>query len=104
MINDDDIKYLLEDPVNAKDLLLRRFDLFVKVFHFYMEREDFIIMPFHRQIITKLMSYVYGWNEKQNLYIGISPRSGKSKLCIYFMAWAYAMNPFSNFIYTAKLS
>ena len=101
MINDDDIKYLLEDPVNAKDLLLRRFDLFVKVFHFYMEREDFIIMPFHRQIITKLMSYVYGWNEKQNLYIGISPRSGKSKLCIYFMAWAYAMNPFSNFIYTS---
>lgn len=101
MINDDDIKYLLDDPANAKDLLLRRFDLFVKVFHYYMEREQFIIMPFHKQIIAKLMSYVYGTNEKQNLYIGISPRSGKSKLCIYFMAWAYAMNPFSNFIYTS---
>lgn len=101
MINDDDIKYLLDDPANARDLLLRRFDLFVQIFHYYMEREQFIIMPFHKQIITKLMSYVYGWNEKQNLYIGISPRSGKSKLCIYFMAWAYAMNPFSNFIYTS---
>lgn len=101
MINDDDIKYLLDDPANARDLLLRRFDLFVRIFHYYMEREQFIIMPFHKQIITKLMSYVYGWNEKQNLYIGISPRSGKSKLCIYFMAWAYAMNPFSNFIYTS---
>lgn len=101
MINDEDIKYLLDDPVNAKDLLLKRFDLFVQVFHFYMEREQFVIMPFHREIISKLMSYVYGTNEKQNLYIGISPRSGKSKLCIYFMAWAYAMNPFSNFIYTS---
>lgn len=104
MINDEDIQYLLNDPKNARDLLLRRFDLFVKVFHFYMEREQFIIMPFHKKIIDKLISYVKGTNEKQNLYIGISPRSGKSKLCIYFMAWSYAMNPFSNFIYTSYSS
>ena len=50
------------------------------------------------------MDYVYGRNQKQNLYIGISPRSGKSQLCIYFMAWSYAMNPFSNFIYTSYSS
>ncbi len=101
MINDDDIKDLLADPINAKYLLLRRFDIFVRVFHWYMEHEQFIIRPFHEEIIKKLMSYVKGTNEKQNLYIGISPRSGKSKLCIYFMAWSYALNPFSNFIYTS---
>ena len=101
MINDDDIKDLLLDPINAKYLLLRRFDIFVRVFHWYMEHEQFIIRPFHEEIINKLMSYVKGTNEKQNLYIGISPRSGKSKLCIYFMAWSYALNPFSNFIYTS---
>lgn len=100
-INDDDIQYLLSDPVNAKDLLLRNFPLFVKVFHYYMERSQFIFMPFHYEICNKLMSYVYGINEKQNLYIGISPRSGKSKLSIYFMAYSYAINPFSNFIYTS---
>lgn len=101
MINDDDIKYLLEEPEAAKVSLLRDFALFVQIFHWYMEREQFVLMPFHYKIINKLMSYVYGTNEKQNLYIGLSPRSGKSKLCIYFMAWAYAMNPFSNFIYTS---
>ena len=101
MINDEDIKSLLLDPINAKYLLLHRFDIFVRVFHWYMEHEQFIIRPFHEEIIKKLMSYVNGTNEKQNLYIGISPRSGKSKLCIYFMAWSYAINPFSNFIYTS---
>ena len=100
-ISDEDIKYLLDNPKEAQDMLLNDFVLFVKVFHFYMEREEFIFMPFHQKICDKLMDYVFGRNEKQNLYIGISPRSGKSKLSIYFMAYSYAINPFSNFIYTS---
>lgn len=100
-ITDDDIRYLLDNPKEARDLLLNDFVLFVKVFHFYMERESFIFMPFHQKICDKLMDYVFGRNEKQNLYIGISPRSGKSKLSIYFMAYSFAINPFSNFIYTS---
>lgn len=104
MITNEDIEDLLKEPENARDLLLRRFDIFVRVFHWYMEHDQFIMMPFHKQIIQKLMDYVYGRNKKQNLYIGISPRAGKSQLCIYFMAWSYAMNPFSNFIYTSYSS
>ena len=100
-ITDADIDRLLESPRESRDVLLRDFTLFVRVFHFYMEREEFIFMPFHQRICDKLMDYVFGRNKKQNLYIGISPRSGKSKLSIYFMAYAYAINPCSNFIYTS---
>ena len=100
-ITDEDIQYMLDHPLDAQRALLRDFAAFVRVFHFYMEREEFIFMPFHQKICNKLMDYVFGRNKKQNLYIGISPRSGKSKLCIYFMAYSYAINPFSNFIYTS---
>lgn len=91
----------MEEPLKARFDLLGSFELFVQVFHYYMEREQFIFMPFHKEIAKKLTAYVNGTNEKQNLYLGLSPRSGKSKLSIYFIAWSYAINPACNFIYTS---
>lgn len=100
-INDDDIKWLMDNPNEAKVVLLNDFCLFIRVFHYYMTRSQFMIMPFHRDLADKLVAYMKGDNEKQNLYIGISPRAGKSQLIIDFCAYSYAANPFSNFIYTS---
>lgn len=100
-INDDDIKWLMDNPNEAKQVLLGNFCTFIRVFHFYMTRSQFDIMPFHYEIARKLISYVKGTNEKQNLYLGLSPRAGKSQIIIYFNAFSFAANPFSNFIYTS---
>lgn len=100
-INDDDILWLMRNPREAKVLLLGDFSLFIRVFHYYMTRTQFILRPFHKEIAAKLISYIKGTNEKQNLYIGLSPRAGKSQLIIYFNAFSYAANPYSNFIYTS---
>ena len=100
-INDEDIQWLLDNPKEAKYVLLGDFCRFIRVFHYYMTRSQFDIMPFHRELARKLVAYMRGENEKQNLYIGLSPRAGKSQLIIYFNAYSYAANPFSNFIYTS---
>jgi predicted phage terminase large subunit-like protein len=39
--------------------------------------------------------------DKNFLYIGMPPRFGKSQIIKYFIAWSYAINPKSNFIYTS---
>ena len=100
-ITDEDIQWLLDNPKEAKYVLLGDFCRFIRVFHYYMTRSQFDIMPFHRELARKLVAYMRGENEKQNLYIGLSPRAGKSQLIIYFNAYSYAANPFSNFIYTS---
>ena len=100
-INDDDIQWLLDNPLEAKHLLLGDFTIFIRVFHYYMTRSQFDIQPFHYEIARKLISYVKGTNKKQNLYLGLSPRAGKSQIIIYFNAFSFAANPFSNFIYTS---
>lgn len=100
-INDNDIQWLLDNPKEAKVVLLNDFCLFIRVFHYYMTRSQFEIKPFHKDLADKLVSYMKGTNEKQNLYIGLSPRAGKSQMIIDFCAYSYAANPFSNFIYTS---
>lgn len=100
-IDDEDIQWLLDNPKEAKIVLLEDFCRFIRVFHYYMTRSQFDIMPFHRELANKLVAYMKGENERQNLYIGLSPRAGKSQLIIYFNAYSFAANPFSNFIYTS---
>jgi hypothetical protein len=100
-INDDDIRELLDNPKEARVVLLGNFITFVRVFHYYMTRSQFDVQPFHIELANKLVAYMKGTNKKQNLYIGISPRAGKSQLIIDFCAYSYAANPFSNFIYTS---
>jgi len=101
IITDETIEYFRTHPKEAREAFFTDFTLFVAVFHWYMERQQWIFRDFHREIGAKLTEYVTGENEKQNLYIGVSPRAGKSKLCIYFIAWCYGINPKSNFLYTS---
>lgn len=101
VITDETIQLLFEDPESARKWFMTDFCGFVAVFHWYMTRQQWIFRDFHREIAAKLYEYVSGTNKKQNLYIGVSPRAGKSALCIYFIAWCYAINPKSNFLYTS---
>ena len=92
---------LLENPAEARTLLRCDFKLFIKVFHWYMIRQEFIFLPFHLMLIKKFEDIVFGRNEKQNLAISIPPRTGKSTIVKYFIAWTYAINPNCNNIYTS---
>lgn len=104
IITDEKIDELLKYPEATRALLLADFQLLISVLHFLTFRTQWIFQPFHRQIADKLQSYVFGTNEKQNLYIGMPPRAGKSQLTVYFIVYAYLVNPACNFIYTSYSS
>lgn len=74
---------------------------FAIVFHKYMTGQDFDCQDFHDKIFYKLSSYVFGDNLKQNLYLGLPPRAGKSAAINYFVAWTYAINRQCNYISTS---
>lgn len=98
-MNDEKIKLLENSPAEAAQLLRVDFQLFIKVFHFYITKQEFIFKPFHKEIISKLESIVY--DKPRNLVISISPRFGKSAIMRYFIAWTYAINRNCNNIYTS---
>lgn len=93
------IKLLEESPAEAAQLLRVDLQLFIKVFHYYVTKQDFIFKPFHKKIIEKLENIVY--EKPHNLVISISPRFGKSAIMRYFVAWTYAINRNCNNIYTS---
>ena len=97
----DIIEKLKDNPEEARVVLACNFALFIKVFHFHLRREKFIFKPFHLTLIKKLEDIVFGKNEKQNLAISISPRTGKSLIVKYFLAWAYGVNKNCQNIYTS---
>lgn len=98
-MNDEKIGLLEQSPVEAAYLLRVDLELFIKVFHYYITKQEFIFKEFHKQIIEKLESVVY--DNSKNLVISISPRFGKSAIMRYFMAWTYAINRNCNNIYTS---
>ena len=95
------IKELKQHPIEARLLLQSDFKLFIRVFHWYMWRQNFVFLPFHLMMIKKLEDIVFGNNKKQNLAITIPPRAGKSTIVKYFIAWTYAINRNCNNIYTS---
>lgn len=99
MMTDEKIKLLEETPNEAAQLLRVDLQLFIKVFHYYVTKQDFVFKPFHKKIIAKLESIVY--DKPHNLVISISPRFGKSAIMRYFVAWTYAINKNCNNIYTS---
>lgn len=99
MMNDEKIKMLEESPAEAAELLRVDFQLFIKVFHWYTKRENFIFKPFHKRIIKELESIVF--DNPHNLIISMPPRFGKSVIMRYFIAWTYAINRNCNNIYTS---
>lgn len=98
-MTDEKIKLLEDSPAEAAQLLRVDFELFIKVFHWYTKKEDFVFKPFHRTIIHELESIVY--DSPHNLIISIPVRFGKSIIMRYFLAWTYAINRNCNNIYTS---
>ncbi len=98
-MTDEKIKLLEETPNEAAQLLRVDLQLFIKVFHYCVTKQDFVFKPFHKKIIAKLESIVY--DKPHNLVISISPRFGKSAIMRYFVAWTYAINKNCNNIYTS---
>lgn len=98
-MTDEKLKLLEQSPVEAAYLLRVDFQLFIKVFHYYITKQEFIFKDFHKEIISKLESIVY--DRPRNLVISISPRFGKSAIMRYFIAWTYAINRNCNNIYTS---
>jgi predicted phage terminase large subunit-like protein len=100
IINGDLINELYNSPLESSTLLKTSFKLFIKVFHFYLYRKDFIFKGFHNEIMKALENIVFGYNVK-NICVNIPPRFGKSQLVKYFIAWTYAINRSCNNIYTS---
>lgn len=100
-VTDETIKKLFANPKQSAYLMRASFKIFIQTFHYYMFRTQFTFKPFHLRIIKKLEDMVWGKNDKNNLYIGIAPRFGKSQIVVYFIAWGYAMNRNSNFLHTS---
>lgn len=103
MITQETIDTLLlpENIASTRLLLKHHLKKFIKVFHFHTTKQQFVFKPFHNKIIKELQSVVFGTAEKQHLAISIVPRTGKSLLVRYFLAWGYAFNKDCNNIYTS---
>ena len=100
-MNDDIVKAFLADPQNGRMVLSASFANFIRFFHWYMYRSQFIFKPFHVKIIRKLEDIAFGRASRKNLMINLPPRMGKSSIMKYFCAWSYILNPHSNNIYTS---
>ncbi len=100
-IDDTTINGLLGSPKESAILLRSSFKAFIKVFHYYVFRKQFIFKPFHDKVIKKLEDIVFGRTNKNNLYVGIAPRFGKSQIMQYFICWCYTLNKDCNFIMTS---
>lgn len=98
-MNEDKLKLLENNPAEAAELLRVDFKLFIKVFHYYLHKENFIFKSFHNKIIQSLENIVY--NKQHNIVISVSPRFGKSAILCYFLAWTFTINKNCNNIYTS---
>lgn len=90
-----------EHIANTRTLLRGSLKHFITTFHSHLYNKQFILKPFHLQIIKELEDIVFGRAEKKNLIINLTPRFGKSSIVQYLTAWGFAINPTSNFIYTS---
>lgn len=100
-MNDEKIRLLLKNKEDAAVLLKTSLRLFIKVFFFYMYRQQFVFKNFHKEIINKLESLVFSEGAVKNLIIAMPVRHGKSVIVEMFLAWTYAVNPNCNNIYTS---
>jgi len=100
-MNQDIVDVFMANPQNAHQILGSSLEQFITFFHWYIYHQEFIFMPFHRQIIHKLEDIAFGRSKKRNLLINIMPRAGKSAMMKYMCAWCFMINPQSNCIYTS---
>ncbi|MBR3163738.1 phage terminase large subunit [Candidatus Saccharibacteria bacterium] len=96
-----DLDEMLNFPEETRAVLISSLKAFIRFFHLAIHRTEFRFEPFHDVIIEAFEDLVLGRNEKQNLAICISPRTGKSTITQYAITWAYAINKMCNFIATS---
>jgi predicted phage terminase large subunit-like protein len=70
------------------------FTTFVYLIHHALTNERFSMQPFHGKIIEALESCYR--HERRRLIISLPPRSGKTTLVNYFVAWTLGRHPDSN--------
>lgn len=68
------------------------------MFHL-IEGREFIVEPIHADLF-QTMTDIFGQKE-QRININVPPRSAKTTLAKYFIAYAWTINPKMNFIYTS---
>ena len=93
-LNDNDKIQLI-----GQILLKREFKDWFLFFFKLVEGKNFDIEPIHQDLFD-IFSKIEK-NEVSRQIINISPRSAKTTLSIYFIAYCFAKNPFCQFIYTS---
>ena len=93
-LNDNDKIQLI-----GQILLKREFKDWFLFFFKLVEGKNFDIEPIHQDLFD-IFSKIEK-NEVSRQIINISPRSAKTTLAIYFIAYCFAKNPFCQFIYTS---
>lgn len=100
-MNNNIVDYLLQNKPEARELLRCSLKNYIKVFHYYLYKTDFIFKDYHLNIIDKLEKIVFNTEHTKHLSINISPRTGKSQLIRYFISWLIAVKKQESFIYTS---
>lgn len=93
-LNDNDKIQLI-----GQILLKREFKDWFLFFFKLVEGKNFDIEPIHQDLFDVFNKIEK--NEVSRQIINISPRSAKTTLSIYFIAYCFAKNPFCQFIYTS---
>lgn len=102
-LNRDFLQSIIENQNTHKPFsiaLIGNFRMFLRVMYFAVNEQYFTFRHFHDEIIDHLQK-IGNQDIKKNLVINIPPRYGKSSIMWYFVAWVYARNIKSNFIYTS---
>lgn len=93
-LNDNDKIQLI-----GQILLKREFKDWFLFFFKLVEGKNFDVEPIHQDLFDIFAKIEK--NEVSRQIINISPRSAKTTLSIYFIAYCFAKNPFCQFIYTS---
>lgn len=83
----------------GQKLLERGFRAWFKYMFYVVEDMKFIEEALHDGLFDFFDDIVSGKRKRENL--NIPPRSAKTTICIYFIAYSWVLNPKSNFIYTS---
>jgi len=90
----------IKNPQYFGQLLHKRgFETWTRYMFQAIEGRKFIKEPIHQNLFDAYQS-VFDLKEKR-LSIAVAPRSGKTTLAKYFIAYTFAVNPKANFIYTS---
>jgi predicted phage terminase large subunit-like protein len=90
----------IKNPQYFGQLLHKKgFEVWTRYMFKLIENRNFTKEPIHQELFNSYQD-VYDLKQKR-LSIAIAPRSGKTTLAKYFIAYTFAKNPKANFIYTS---